>query len=275
MMNRQARRAVIAGLISAGVLAPGQAALFVPAAPAIIKPAGFWKPHENKLQLAMPLTMGMLVPSAEPPAYISDAAGAFTTTTTPTLSYTMAAGSNCLIVTVNFYDGSVVTTISGITYNGVALTPAIEANSYSGSSTDCYSSIWYLLNPYMGGAANIVATISSGDPSASWICGISTKGISSVFSTASDFNAAADTTGVGILTDGSGPSLIIGSTCINVNDATIVWTSTGPAMTEINQVANSISQSTAYGKQTTPGSTTVTCTHSSASRPASVFARFT
>jgi hypothetical protein len=65
-MNRHTKRAVLAAVISAGIITPaqGKSAIFVPQAPAIIKPAGFWKPHEEKLLLAMPLTLGMLKPPA-------------------------------------------------------------------------------------------------------------------------------------------------------------------------------------------------------------------
>lgn len=214
--------------------------------------------------------------SIVPPTYISDAEGQFTTSTTPTLSYTVDATADALIVAVNITDSGVDIAISGITYNGVAMTSAIAAASYSGSSTATYVSIWYLLNPAVGSAHDIVATISSGAPSNSWIEAISAKGINAVDSTASDSDAAADTTGVGVLTDSStGKSLIVGSTTINSADTTIIWTSDGPTMNEI--MADTISVfgvSTAYAEQITNGTTTVTATHNSASRPAAVFARF-
>lgn len=212
----------------------------------------------------------------DPPTFISDAEGQFTTSTTPTLSYTVDAAANALIVVVNITDSDVAIAISGITYNGVAMTSAIAAASYAGSSTADYASIWYLLNPAVGSAHDIVVTISSGAPGNSWIEAISAKGITALDSTASDADAAADTTGVGVLTDSSsGKSLIVGATTLNTADTTILWTSDGPAMTEI--MADTISVfgvSTAYGEQVTAATTTVTATHTSASRPAAVFARF-
>lgn len=69
MMNRQIRRAIVSAIVASGLVAPVEAkSLFIPEAPAIIKPAEFWKPHEKKLipVVGMPLTLGMLAPKAIP-----------------------------------------------------------------------------------------------------------------------------------------------------------------------------------------------------------------
>lgn len=63
MIPRNTRRVIGAALVAAGIATPMQAkqAIYVPSAPAIIRPAKLWVPHEKKLikQLAMPGMIGM------------------------------------------------------------------------------------------------------------------------------------------------------------------------------------------------------------------------
>src|SRR3990167_4631231 len=81
-------------------------------------------------------------------------------------SHTVAAGSDLLlIVGVNMYDATDADrVVSGITYNGVALTQSITLND---DTTDIRSDIWYLKNPTT--VANTVEVTMAGtvtDPSA-------------------------------------------------------------------------------------------------------------
>lgn len=223
----------------------------------------------------MPITMGMVAGERGRPIYLADQDQAYTTSTTPTMSHTCNSRTDCLIVVVGIHAGDGGSTISSVTYNGVALTSAINDESNSGSSTAMRCAIFYLKNPLVGSAANIVATLT-GDVTHSWLNAIDTRGIGLLSATDSDANAASDTTGVGTLADASPrASFIVGGTAINAADSTIVWTSDGPSLTETyGNVVSAFSFSTAYAEQTATGATIVTATHSSASRPAAVFARF-
>lgn len=59
---------------------------------------------------------------------------------------------NLLVVFCTGYDGGALRVATGVTFNGVALTKALETNNGNGTS-----SIWYLVNPSTG-ANNIVVT---------------------------------------------------------------------------------------------------------------------
>lgn len=92
MMNREARRAILAGIIGAGLISPAEAkaVMFIPQAPAIIKPAGFWKPHEKKLELGMPITLGMLKRSQLATVTSYNGGNAAPTIVTTTVTWTAA-----------------------------------------------------------------------------------------------------------------------------------------------------------------------------------------
>lgn len=77
--------------------------------------------------------------------------GTPTTSTSTTISYTVNASTNVLAVSIAGRSGSV----SGVTYNGVALTQAIaKAQGISNAE------VWYLLTPATG-THNVVITTSS------------------------------------------------------------------------------------------------------------------
>lgn len=80
-------------------------------------------------------------------------------TSTLTWSHTCTGSNRILIVGVGLYaQDNIVTTTSGVTYNGVAMT---LINSISGTADALKqdTSLWYLINPATG-ANNIVATSS-------------------------------------------------------------------------------------------------------------------
>lgn len=60
-MNRSSRKAILSALVAASLItgAEAKSAIFIPAAPAIIKPAKLWVPHEKKLLQAGPLPVGI------------------------------------------------------------------------------------------------------------------------------------------------------------------------------------------------------------------------
>ena len=80
--------------------------------------------------------------------------------TTVTLSATVTAGANLLVVFTTGTVDSANTHPTGVTYNGVAMTnlSAANANADWYGSTYPTSDIWYLLSPATGAAHNIVAT---------------------------------------------------------------------------------------------------------------------
>lgn len=95
---------------------------------------------------------------AGPPAFVSaDTGNAAQTGSTLTWSHVIAAGTDCLVVNTALAmnsNGST-NTITGVTYNGVALTKVTQRVNNANEHTE--TSIWYLLNPPVG-TFNIVAT---------------------------------------------------------------------------------------------------------------------
>lgn len=102
-----------------------------------------------------------LVDSAAPTQGTTGAANTFT------FSATLTAGANYLVVFPCWVD-STSQTVSGITYNGVALTecPSSEvlndATAVSRGIMGC--AIWGLANPLTGSAADVVITMDGGQP---------------------------------------------------------------------------------------------------------------
>lgn len=162
MMNRTTRKAILAAIVSAGIISPaqGKAALFIPQAPAIIKPAEFWKPHEKKLILGMPLTMGMLKPTA-PNIIGSPTAYAQVGFPTPhTLSHTTVAGTKSIILVFEWGRNAAVT-VTTVTWDGGAMSLGGGINDTTGSER---SGIWiYYINSPAIKTANIVVTTSGSE----------------------------------------------------------------------------------------------------------------
>ena len=78
-----------------------------------------------------------------------------------TISLTVTAGANLLRAQAA-HAGAANLTISGITYNGVALTQVVEASTTNGS-TYIRTGMWALQNPPTGTAYNLVVTFSGSD----------------------------------------------------------------------------------------------------------------
>lgn len=73
-------------------------------------------------------------------------------------SHTCTGSNLVLMVFVGIIDTGLHPTVSGITYNGVALTHVVASNNYGTSSN--YADYWYIKNPTTG-ANSIAVTLSS------------------------------------------------------------------------------------------------------------------
>ncbi len=83
-----------------------------------------------------------------------------------TYSFTNTAGTLLIVCATA---GDAVQSISGVTYNGVAMSPVASVRSHDGT-TGAYSSLWSLLNPATG-ANNVVVTKSGSNASGYIISG--------------------------------------------------------------------------------------------------------
>lgn len=87
-----------------------------------------------------------------------------------TFAHTVAANAKILIVSTGHANATPARTVSGITYNGVALTAARQ-DANTPATVQWLNGIWYLLNP-PAGTADIVITLS-GSVQGIGGCGIS------------------------------------------------------------------------------------------------------
>lgn len=113
------------------------------------------------------------------------ASGNLSTTTPLVLSLTTSGSNRFLAVAA--YIQSTTKTITGITYNAVALTKLFD-----GQSTNIYGSLSYLVNPATG-ANNISATMSAGGSNGA-ICGASYTGVAqtSTINTSNNANGSPE-----------------------------------------------------------------------------------
>lgn len=141
--------------------------------------------------------------------------GATATATPPAYSYTVTAGlwSSILIVTP-YTETGVTTAVSGVTYNGVALTQA----GSSGAIVTYYRSVdvWYLLNP-PAGTANVqvtwAAAVSNSNCNVVTLTGVKQQA-PSVEATVVTGNGSASPSTISITTATDG-SLVFGGICFN------------------------------------------------------------
>ncbi|MEZ0209181.1 MAG: beta strand repeat-containing protein, partial [Candidatus Paceibacterota bacterium] len=83
------------------------------------------------------------------------------TATTTTWSHTVtSSGSDRILIVTTAYRTTSTTTVTGVTYNGVAMT-GLATSSSNGWSNSYANKIWYLLNPATG-ANTVSATITGG-----------------------------------------------------------------------------------------------------------------
>lgn len=75
--------------------------------------------------------------------------------TTLTYAYTLAADADCLVVGVGLSETSVIGTVTGVTYNGVAMTQ-VETDADAGTFTRVY--LFVLVAPAVNASHNIVVS---------------------------------------------------------------------------------------------------------------------
>jgi len=81
-------------------------------------------------------------------------------TTTRTIAHTVdAANRNCLVVRLSFSDTVDTAAVTGITWNGTALTLGAEGRS-TANADSAVGAIWYLVNPAVG-SFNVVVTYNT------------------------------------------------------------------------------------------------------------------
>lgn len=83
--------------------------------------------------------------------------------TTKTISVTLPAGTNLLLVGVHLADAP---TVTGATYNGAALTRIMRQ-----TDAICSEEAWYLLDPSTGAAHDLVLTLDSEKPAGTTVLG--------------------------------------------------------------------------------------------------------
>ena len=149
------------------------------------------------------------------------------TATSLSWSHTTGSGTNrFLIVTIHY---TVIATsmpsVSGITYNGVAMTHFATVLSGS-TSTDRGVELWYLANP-ASGSNTVAATLSAS--------GIYWSGVSTTWSNATPSFGTAGTSASGSGTTGtvteaeSANDLFYGALCVRTSSAPTASTGTVPA----------------------------------------------
>src|SRR3990167_2897336 len=130
------------------------------------------------------------------------------TATSLTYAHT-CTGTNLVLIVGAFLDNDTSDTITGITYNGVALT---KINGVSGSSDQGYSTLWYLIAPATG-ANNIVVSWTGANNISS--CAISYTGAHQT--------SPIDSNNTG--TNGGGSTLTLATTVV-ASDCWLVTTGT-------------------------------------------------
>lgn len=88
--------------------------------------------------------------------------GDLTSVSSATWAHTCTGSNLILVVGVNNrgVNSNTNTTVTGITYNGVALTKIRADQAESGDTYRGRSELWYLINPTTGSSLNIVATFT-------------------------------------------------------------------------------------------------------------------
>src|SRR5262245_8053811 len=117
--------------------------------------------------------------------------GSWSSGLTTTVSHTCSASATHLLVAVS-YKFHNTTLITGVTYNGVAMTH-VTTDSIDGSDLYCIS-WWSLASPTTGSAQNIVVTIDDNTDVVLRVKGISVTGGASVSATQTNTAASGNPT---------------------------------------------------------------------------------
>lgn len=126
-----------------------------------------------------------------------------------TWSHTMGAGSNGILIVAASYANPSTGLITGVTFNGVALTHIDSSVANLGVGTGRAVDLWYLLNP-ASGANNVVIT-ASGATSPLNGGAISLTGASGVGTSAK--NNSTSSTSLSCTTSSGGSDIVVGAAC--------------------------------------------------------------
>jgi hypothetical protein len=186
---------------------------------------------------------------------------------TLTLSHTVAAGSNriLLVGTVTEEQGET-PQITGVTYNGVAMTAVTNSEQAIGGVTWVRGQWWYLINPATG-ANNVVATIGTAGEDANlglYCADYSNHNGSAPVGNFKASSASANTLNTGSIayTDGD---VIAALEADESSGNTITWTN---ATEYTDATIGTAHASTAFATQTGSGNVTITSANSATERMA-------
>ena len=109
---------------------------------------------KNRLIAVLAILMFLIAPIAHAAiAFDAKSSGSGSNVTSVTVSHTVSGSNTILFVSVGTKDGGGGAAVSGVTYNGVAMTNITTQNI----SSAYYQDLWYLINPSTG-TNNIVAS---------------------------------------------------------------------------------------------------------------------
>ena len=174
-----------------------------------------------------------------------------------------AGAADKIIVSVSAEGTGGPKNISSIRYNGVDLDPAIEG-FFTGSGQ--YSGIYYLDNPFTGGAANVVITFDGN------VNGMGV-GIASISGTAADFGATASSEAGNVTINTTTAGSFVMASFVNNGGSTGV----SPPLNELYAAADigSAGGAAGYVNNVAVGSPNYVLHSTGGSRPFSVAAEFT
>lgn len=188
--------------------------------------------------------------SVDATSYGNNGAGG---TSSITLSHTCASGASILVVCLAANSSTDIFT--GVTYNGVAMTRAIESDVRKAGA------IYYLVNPDSG-THNIVASISSSDGFG--VGGISLTGAGAIIGNSGHNDGSGGTVNITSATTGTAGGIII-ALCVAHDPATFAFSGTGTSwQTGLN--ANGCGFSFVYENFTASNNPVETWTQSSGAR---------
>lgn len=153
-------------------------------------------------------------------------------------------GANLLTVSIVTFDASGAFTVTGVTYDGVAMTQAIQETANEGvSSKRRVSAVYYLLNP-SSGADDVVVTLSGSTADCAGAVAFSfigVKGVSPLDDTDGDNSSSQQTKGSISLTAEKNDSLVIDSF---IADTTDIPNPSVPTRTGYVEITNATEEET-------------------------------
>jgi hypothetical protein len=140
------------------LILPAKAGVYLPPKPAIVKPENI--EFSKHMLLGMPFTLGMLPGKSLPPYYIgAGGQSSSANATSRTWSHTTTADTTCVVVGTQVGNNAGNANVTGVTFNGVAMTQVQKSAS---SAINGQGGLWVIFNPPIG-TYNIVMSASNGD----------------------------------------------------------------------------------------------------------------